>query len=196
MGKSSLGVRLAKAAIGLWLGSGICFAAPSCPKLASANSAALVDYLQNDRSALEPPCIEFAIARLGERAYVPAADVLTSYLDFKIPIPNPSHYSHGIQWMPEYPAARALSSIGLSATASLIKAIGSGASSPLLRSNATDVFEVIDRANNATETVAILYRASQSAADGGARGWLFDAALRVANHCHPDLRAACLNELK
>jgi hypothetical protein len=190
MNTNLFGARLAKAAVGLLLGSCVCFAAPSCPKLDAAESSGLVDYLQNDRSQLEPSCIEFAIARLKDRAYVPAANVLTSYLDFKVPRPSSGIVVvHELRFKQEYPAAEALVGIGLPAVGSLVRAVGNIESSDVLRENAEDVILFIYNRNPAA--IALVRQASKAAPDANTAARLFESAIRLARKCSPDWRSAC-----
>jgi len=58
---------------------------PSCPSLENASAAKQLSYLETGRSLQSTSCTEFAIRRLGEERYAPAADVLLSLLDFESP---------------------------------------------------------------------------------------------------------------
>ena len=100
-------------------------APPSCPELDHADLAQRVDYLKQTRQNLKNECIESAIAKIEENAYTPAAGVLTSYLDFKVPLEQGTGQMmiNHLPWMDEYPAARALYAIGKPATEDLVRAI-------------------------------------------------------------------------
>jgi hypothetical protein len=121
------------------LAAGIADAA-TCQELEHSSAPQQIDYLRQSRSRLRTECVQYAIARLGQPAYLPAADllvsaagVLVSYLDFRVagPRPTPDILDHLPPLIEEFPAVHALSSIGLPATGSLVRAIGSVESSAL-----------------------------------------------------------------
>jgi hypothetical protein len=175
--------------------------AATCQELEQSTAPRQIHYLQQNRSGLRTECVQFAIARLGQPAYLPAADVLVSaadvlvsYLDFRVAKPIPYVVDH-IEWMEEFPAAHALFEIGLPATGSLVRAIGSIKSSELLATNAEKVLLIIYRGDQAGAVLA-LRQSSRSAPDAVTASRLFESAIRLSRKCIPDPRLACEAALK
>jgi hypothetical protein len=174
------------------LASAACAGAPLCQELEHSGLPQMIEHLKGARSAPRGECIAFAIKTLGEKAFIPAADILTSYLDFKLSTPpslGPPSMTR-IPWMEEYPAAEALAEIGLPATGSLVRAIGNVKSSDLLQANAEEVLLAIYKGNDPA-AVALLRQASKTAPDANTAARLFESAIRLSRKCFPDWRSAC-----
>ena len=148
--------------------------AATCQELEQSTAPQQIHYLKQSRSGLRTECVQYAIARLGQPAYLPAADVLVSYLDFRAAKPHPILYvvDH-IEWMEEFPAAHALFAIGLPAT----------------------VLRTIYREDQA-EPVLALRQSCKSAANTATAARLFESAIRLSRRCLPDVRSACEAALK
>jgi hypothetical protein len=174
------------------LASVACAGAPACEELEHSSLPQLVEHLKGARSTSAPrvDCIVFAINTLAENPFVPAADILSSYLDFKVPKPPQAFVVvHQLSFMEEYPAALALAEIGLPAAGSLVRALANTESSNVLRENAEDVLLTIFKGDPAA--VGLVRQASKTAPDAATAGLLFESASRMARKCFPDWRAAC-----
>jgi hypothetical protein len=194
---SSTAVRTAALAF-LWVGL-VYGAAPSCPSVEQMTPGQQLDYLRGDRASLPSECIEIAIERLGEARYAPAADILTSYLDFKVAGKNPpgQNYVIRVQWPlgDEYPAALALFRIKLPAADSLVHAIGDASSLDIVRVNAAEVLLAMNSADM-SRAVAALVVASKGASDAATAGRLWEAAISLSRKCPgPELRSRCESAL-
>jgi hypothetical protein len=101
-----------------------------CGLLERKGPQQILAYLQGERAALDSACIVYAIDSLGQRRYAPAADTLTSYLDFRRPGTENKDREIivvRIPWLGDkYPAATALFEIGKAVVPSLVRAIGDG----------------------------------------------------------------------
>ena len=172
-------------------------AGPQCQELDDSTPKQQVGYLQRERSGLRLECVVLAISKLKEEAYIPAAGILTSYLDFKVagtrsnqPRPGYNVDMGRACWMEEYPAAHALTAIGLPASESLVRAIGSASASDLLRSNAEEVLFVVHGADPAGAVMALRQR-SRSGLDAATSARLFESAIRLSRKCIPEIRHTC-----
>jgi hypothetical protein len=177
------------------LTAGTAHAAASCQGLDDSTPKQQVGYLQRERSGLPPECIVLAISMLKAEAYIPAAGILTSYLDFKVARTHQPRPGYNVDisrawWMEEYPAAHALLAIGLPASDSLVRSIGNASSSDLLRSNAEEVLLGVYRGDNAGAVMA-LRQASRSGLDAATSARLSESAIRVSRQCMPEIRHTC-----
>lgn len=191
----------------LWLIVAKCALAATspCSQLQGARPKQELAYLQRDRAKLEPACIVYAIEQLGLRYHsIPgqhsagaeaAADTLVTYLDFQAP--GTENIGKGIvafsrtHWIAEkYPAASSLVEIGKPSTPSLVRAIGSGVRSEILRKNALEVLFAI-HSGNLAEAARELNSASRSASDNATAILLLNAAREFATKCPGERRSAC-----
>jgi hypothetical protein len=168
---------------------------PVCPAVESMKPEQQLNYLRGDHNSLPPECVEVAIRKLGDASYAPATDVLTSYLDFKVPGTNPPGQDIvlGVQWPTgdKYPAALALFFIRLPAADSLVRAIGDASSSDIVRANAAEVLLFIHRPDM-SRAVAALAAASKGASDAATADRLRQAATSLSMKCTgPELRSRC-----
>src|SRR5690242_9727827 len=125
---------------------------PPCHELREAKTQRLLAYLEASRGDLNPACVVHAIKQLGTQRYAPAAYVLATYLDFRMPGTEDGKqkpHMERIPWLGEkYPAADALFEIGKPASSSLVRVIGETSIS-LLRDNALEVLLAIHSENMA-----------------------------------------------
>jgi hypothetical protein len=168
---------------------------PVCPAVESMKPEQQLNYPRGDRNVLPRECVEVAIRKLGEASYAPATDVLTSYLDFKVPGTNPPDAAvvFNVQWPTgdKYPAALALFFIRLPASDSLVRAIGDASSSDTVRANAAEVLLFIHRPDM-SKAVAALAAASKAASDAATADRLRQAATSLSRKCPgPELRSRC-----
>lgn len=163
-----------------------------CQRLEGSTPGQQVRYLQGDRSGLQSECIVLAIGLLRQEAYIPAADVLTTYLDFRVVKQKPRNLDFDrLPWMEEYPAAHALFAIGPPATDSLVRAIANAAdSSDILRTNAEEVLLAI-HSGNPSRAVGALRRSGKSTIDAVAAARLFESAMRLSRKCADQFRSSC-----
>lgn len=186
--------KLALALAFLWAGL-VYGSEPSCPTVETMKPEQQLNYLRGDHASLPRECIEVAIKRLGEARYAPAADVLTTYLDFKVPGTNPpgQNYFVSVQWPlgDQCPAALALFRITLPAADSLVRVIGDASSSDIVRANAAEVLLSINGADM-SKAVAALIVASRGAPDAATAAQLREAAITLSRKCPgPELRSRC-----
>jgi hypothetical protein len=124
------------------------------------------------------------------------ANCAITYLDFQAP--GSENIGKGIiqpkdriPWLGDkYPAATALFQIGTQSTASLVRAIGSAASSELLQMNAIETLFAVHR-ENVTDGARALNNASRSASDNGTSTRLLNAAREFAAKCPEHWRNGC-----
>jgi len=165
-----------------------------CPEQQGMKPEQLLKSLEGDRATLKSRCIVNAINQLGEKRYAPAADTLTTYLDFRMPGTENKGHEIFIVRIPalgdKYPAATALFEIGKAASPSLVRAIADSSTPELLRDNAVEVLFDVYRENLA-DAVSVLNRASRSASDAASSMRLWDAARKEAGKCPSELRPRC-----
>jgi hypothetical protein len=140
-----------------------------------------------------PDCIDAAIRQLGNERYVPAIDVLASYLDFKSPtytLPADAPV-YNPRWGYLYPATLALFEIGPPAIESLVRVIASPSSSDTAGTNAAETLMTINRIDM-SKAVTALTTAAKATTDAVAAARLRDAARKLASTCPgPELRTKC-----
>ena len=178
-----------------WLCSpSICRAVERCDRLEGSSPRSLLGYLENDRKELDPPCILYAMERLGVQRYTPAAKVLITYLDYPMPQnPKPEPHGRGLLWAGDrYPAANALFLIGQSIIPPLIDVLANEKTPRVIHENALATIKAL-LAETPPESVAILVRASRdlsrSDAVGGRR--LMQAAQEMAGLCIDRWKSDC-----
>jgi hypothetical protein len=169
--------------------------AGGCSELRKAPSANLMRYLQGNGSSLKVECVAYAISRLGKERYVPAAEVLTRYLDFKV-IPqrlgnSPVPISR-IPWHDEYPAMEALVEIGFPAVSALTKAIAEGFGTSVALDNAIETLLAIYK-GGPNEAIKRLIEAQAAGAARADR--LRQAAALSVGRCPLEFRKRCENAL-
>ena len=174
-------------------------ATPPCRELSGAKAQQALAYLETSRQELNSACIVHAIRQLGNQHYTPAAYVLATYLDFRMPGTENKDSEHKlhierIPWLGEkYPAADALFEIGKPASPSLVRVIGETSIS-LLRDNALEVLLAI-HSEDMPDAVMMLSQASRSALDLATSIRLLDAAKKHAARCPGELRVRCEDAL-
>ena len=132
----------------------------------------------------------------GDASYVPAAQVLASFLDFRVSSAktarqSPLQYRNRMPWLgKEYPAATALFEIGLAASGSLVAAIGDSASLEIVRDHAAEVLLVLHR-DHPANAVMVPITAGKVAPDAETANRLRESAAILARKCGPQSRSAC-----
>ena len=168
----------------------------TCSKLEGAAGQKLMEYLQRDRAGLEPRCILYALDRLGDRPFAPAAKTLVGYLDtppWRTDIGGVLHDVTGRTMF--YPAVVALSGIGEPAVPALIDAIGGSDLSETARKNAVQALQFI-HGGEISQAIGVLVRASRAAKDPVVSGRLLDTAREAAARCPNPLKDACQRSLQ
>jgi hypothetical protein len=114
-----------------------------CEALNTKDTQVLRNFLQEQRTLRQSPCLPSVIKRLGQLHDVDAINMLVGYLDYLDPktasLPN-----GGATVRPSYPAVGALFQIGKPATIALLLAIQSG-DSATIRENAVKTYEYVYR---------------------------------------------------
>jgi hypothetical protein len=141
----------------------------------------------------DPNCIVFAVRALGNQRYVPAAEVLSSLLDFRRP--KTDEEKHGLYIRPQgiaqlYPAAYALEMIGEKTLPVVLRVIKSSSTSPVARENAVFVWMAIQR-DSAPGAVSALMQEAARTPDSVSRQNLEWAASRALIWCNPPDEAQC-----
>jgi hypothetical protein len=103
----------------------------------------LREFLQEQQSSRQSPCLTEAIKQLGQLRDVHAIRLLIGYLDYVEPGTGPL-LNGGATIRPRYPAVDALFRIGKPATVELLSAIQAG-KSPQIVTNAVRAYEDVYR---------------------------------------------------
>ncbi len=188
---------------GLWLGvASQAVAQRRCAELEGAKPQAHLEYLQRDRSTLNPSCIinamgEISLAIEGQRFDRHTEGVKTlTYLDYRVPDESKLSGALSLNRNP-YPASNALSIIGKPVVPALIEAIANSATSDIARSNAIGVIVALHSREDLSEAVRVLRRAAKAkeSADWEASQRLSDAAQKTAGMCRGLMTNACMDAL-
>jgi hypothetical protein len=115
-----------------------------CAILRTKNAEVLREFLEEQQSVRQSPCLPSIINQLGHLHDVAAIRLLVGYLDYMDPETAPLQ-NGGATVRPSYPAVGALFQIGKSATIDLLSAIQAGGSSPKISENAVRAYASIYR---------------------------------------------------
>lgn len=164
-----------------------------CEKRRDSAPEDLRMFLQAAASRRDPNCLTYALRMLGDKRYAPAAEVISSFLDFRRPKTNEEKSglyirTQGLEEL--FPAAYALDMIGENALPVILTVIKSSSSSQLARENAVFVWMEIQR-DSSPKAVAALLQEAARAPDTVSRLNLQWAASRALIWCNPPDEAQC-----
>ena len=153
----------------------------SCEPLKTKDTQVLRDFLQQQQSSRQSPCLTSVIKHLGQLRDVEAIHLLVSYLDYLEPktglLPN-----GGATIRPRYPAVDALFQIGKPATIELLSAIQAG-DSPKIRENAVKAYEYVYR-DDLSSGIRGLKTATRLAKTDDERRRLNEALQKLLDACN------------
>ena len=155
--------------------------ASPCATLKTKNTQILRNFLQEQQSLRQSPCLPSVIKQLGQLHDVEAAHLLVGYLDYLDPKTAPLPNGGATVW-PSYPAVGALFQIGKSATIELLSAI-QGGESPRIRENAVNAYEYIYR-DDLSSGIRALKTAELLAKTGDERQRLNEARKKLVDACN------------
>jgi hypothetical protein len=172
--------------------AGALAAAPNCPRLVSAEPAALVSYLNGPEASQTPACTEYAIRQIGDKGYAPAVDTLVRRLGFRRE-PGPGERGEGgavLEYMHEwYPATIALFQIGKPALPALLDVLAAETSA-VVREKALQTVMDICR-EDIVSGVKLIRDAAAARQDKAAQARLLDAAKKSVTLCRSSIRPRC-----
>ena len=150
--------------------------ADGCRGLENKDTAAHLEYLRNERSALAPDCAEAAMRFLGAKRYLQARAVLIQYLDYRVQ----SHMKAPLT-LAIYPAVDALLSLAKPVVPDLVEAISDGTATDLARQNAAETIFLIY--GTKPDGIDTLVAAAHAESDPLSAARLMDQARRLASRC-------------
>jgi hypothetical protein len=156
----------------------------TCEEFHGTTPQAALAYLKQDRTTLEPWCINMAVAIFGGHPYAPAKKTLLEYIDFKRPFPIGKPGPTGGQ----YPAADVLSDYGQSVVPDLKAILTSDDKNVQSRLNAVSVWFWI---SPKPLTVAFVAQAAKDAGDRDAGEKLANLAALLPKYCHKEDQPEC-----
>jgi len=162
----------------------------TCKTFTGTTPQAALAYLQQDRSTLEPACIDQAIGIVKVAHYVPAIAILFTYLDFKKPtdIPGLPPIAHPAPTSGRYPAADALGVFGASIIPDLQNMIQNENAVKITRINAAAIYFF---GSPTASTVKFIYAAGERAADQDTGGDLRSMAKNMVRYLPKDEQEDC-----
>jgi len=163
----------------------------NCDALKNATPQTYLKYLEGDRAALKPACIQLALRKMGEYKYLPAIPTLIQYLDFR------SIYMGEDAVQPlgsQYPAATALAQFGDYATPDVKSAIKKEALNLKQRHNAAFLYAAT-LSSDLPGNIRFLMLASKQAKDLQVALDLVDVARAIADICLPSDQKQCYDAL-
>lgn len=173
------------------------FAVQDCAELEGKSVEECAKYLAQPRASVEDRCVSYSMDQIGDKRYVPAAEILVQYVDYQI-----RDFSHernfrvrlGLGRSGAFPAVDALFEIGRPAIVYLVNRLATEDRPGTARDNAVLALQSICRRNMA-EAVSILAEASHKAADKMRAENLIRAARLASDKCPAQLKTQCISAL-
>jgi len=162
----------------------------TCADLQNATPQKTLAYLQQDRSTLNPQCIDTALRKLIPYRYMPAIPTLIQYLDFK----TLSLARNGQPLGGAYPAATALGQIGELAIPDVKAAVKNESLNRSQRRNAAALYAE-GLSQDTPGIIKFLMQASKESKDAQVAFDLIDMATTIANYCPPNIQKQCSDAL-